>query len=101
MKTQSLKLLLLLLGVSLATTAQTIHPDILNKIWSAYWIAAPQTVPQAYGVYHFRKNFELPQQPSDFIIHVSADNRYKLFVNGNVISQDLPEEIYLTGILKP
>lgn len=87
MKTQSLKLLLLLLGVSLATTAQTIHPDILNKIWSAYWIAVPQTVPQAYGVYHFRKNFELPQQPSDFIIHVSADNRYKLFVNGNVISQ--------------
>lgn len=36
----------------------------------------------AYGVYHFRKSFELDSVPQKFVIHVSADNRYKLFVNG-------------------
>jgi hypothetical protein len=87
MKAQSLILLFLSLCMSSVTIAQTIHPDIQNKIWTAYWVAAPQTVPQAYGVYHFRKSFELPQTPSDFTIHVSADNRYKLYVNGTIISQ--------------
>jgi hypothetical protein len=35
-----------------------------------------------YGVFHFRKSFELKEQPKEFIIHISADNRYRLFVNG-------------------
>jgi len=37
-------------------------------------------------VYHFRKNFSLNEKPASFIIHVSADNRYKLFVNGTLVS---------------
>ena len=35
------------------------------------------------GVYHFRKQFELPALPDKFIIYISADNKYWLFVNGN------------------
>jgi hypothetical protein len=38
-----------------------------------------------YGVYHFRKNFSLNEVPKEFIIHVSADNRYRLFVNGEPV----------------
>jgi hypothetical protein len=33
----------------------------------------------------FRKNFELTENPKSFIVHVSADNHYRLFVNGQYI----------------
>lgn len=60
-----------------------INPDLLSKTWSARWIAVPNAQPYAYGVYHFRKTFDLPGAPSSFIVHVSGDNRYQLFVNGH------------------
>jgi hypothetical protein len=62
--------------------AAQIDPDLLNKPWSAKWISVPGAPPFDYGVYHFRKTFELPSKPAQFVIHVSADNRYQLFVNG-------------------
>lgn len=68
------------------TNSQTIADDILHKRWDAFWIVAPNTPPHDYGVYHFRKTFSLDQKPISFIIHVSADNRYKLYVNGALIS---------------
>src|SRR5216110_2563844 len=66
--------------------SQQIADDILHKRWEAFWIAVPNASLHDYGVYHFRKNFSLDQKPSFFIIHVSADNRYKLFVNGAMVS---------------
>ncbi|KAA9039398.1 Bacterial alpha-L-rhamnosidase [Ginsengibacter hankyongi] len=66
--------------------SQTISKDILTKRWDAYWITVPGTSPKDYGVYHFRKTFVLTVKPSSFSIHVSADNRYKLFVNGTMVS---------------
>jgi len=30
----------------------------------------------------FRRTIDLPQRPSTFVVHVTADNRYQLFVNG-------------------
>ena len=38
-----------------------------------------------YGVYHFRKTFSLGAVKEKFIVHVSADNRYRLFVNGTAV----------------
>src|ERR1043166_5181156 len=64
---------------------QNIAPDILTKKWDAFWIQAPKTNPHDYGVYHFRKKILLSEKPAHFIIHVSADNRYKLFVNGQMV----------------
>jgi alpha-L-rhamnosidase len=69
-----------------ATIAQEIDPAILNKIWKAYWIDVPGEPAQEYGVYNFRKEINLSSKPSSFIVHVSADNRYKLFVNGKLAS---------------
>src|SRR5436190_3258358 len=66
--------------------SQQIADDILHKKWDAYWIAVPNTAPHNYGVYHFRKKIPLDQKPSSFIIHVSTDNRYKLYVNDTLIS---------------
>jgi hypothetical protein len=39
-----------------------------------------------FGVFHFRRVFELNARPSRFVVHVSADNRYRLFVNGEQVS---------------
>ena len=57
-----------------------------NRPWNANWIAAPNDDGNAYGVYYFRKSIDVSVKPSAFIIHVSADNRYKLFVNGTLVS---------------
>ena len=59
-----------------------INPDLLTKAWSARWITVPNAQPFAYGVYHFRKAFDVTAVPSTFVIHVTGDNRYQLFVNG-------------------
>jgi len=57
-----------------------------SRPWNANWIAAPNDPGNAYGVYYFRKHIDLAVKPASFIIHVSADNRYKLYVNGSLVS---------------
>ena len=59
---------------------------ILTKPWNAYWIAAKNETGRDYGVFYFRKSIDLPAKPASFIINVSADNRYKLYVNGTLVS---------------
>jgi hypothetical protein len=57
-----------------------------ERPWNSSWIAAPYDPGNEYGVYYFRKTIDLTAKPSNFIIHMSADNGYKLFVNGVMIS---------------
>jgi alpha-L-rhamnosidase len=45
----------------------------------------PSVQPQEHAVILFRRNFELQDKPSSFIIHLSADNHYRLFVNGKYV----------------
>lgn len=59
-----------------------INPALLKGYWSAAWISYPGVAQRSYGVYHFRKTFVLGARPEKFIVHVSGDNRYRLFVNG-------------------
>lgn len=59
---------------------------MLEKRWSAQWISVPNASADGYGVYLFRKSVELSAKPSSFIIHVSADNRYKLYINEKLVS---------------
>ena len=66
--------------------AEKINPELLANHWKAQWITHPTESLLGYGVFHFRKSFELAAVPSQFIIHVSADNRYRLFVNGKAVS---------------
>src|SRR5882724_9628384 len=54
--------------------------------WAANWIDAPNASTQGYGVYHFRKTIDLATKPQAFVVHVSADNRYELYVNGKPAS---------------
>jgi alpha-L-rhamnosidase len=84
-------LLMLFLNVSLSAQtilqapAAKINPALLNNRWKAQWITHPSVSVVDYGVFHLRKSLDLKEQPKEFIIHVSADNRYRLFVNGNAV----------------
>jgi alpha-L-rhamnosidase len=87
-----------------------INPMLLTNQWSAQWITHPSESVLDYGVFHFRKSFELKEQPREFIIHISADNRYRLFVNGKAVCfgparADLEhwsyESIDIAPLLKP
>ncbi len=64
-----------------------VNPALLNGSWNAQWVSCPGVPLRAYGVYHFRKTLELQEKPAHFIIHVSADNRYILYVNGEEIGK--------------
>lgn len=68
------------------TNAQTKPAPSVNRPWKAEWIAAPGDKGSSYGVFYFRKSIDLSQKPQSFVINVSADNRYKLYVNGRLIS---------------
>lgn len=63
-----------------------INPGLLVHEWAAKWIAVPDEPADEYGVYLFRKNIEIDAVPDTFTVHVSADNRYKLYVNGTLAS---------------
>ena len=78
--------ILFLLICFISTQSQLVANDLLQKKWDAYWITVPGATLHDYGVYHFRKSFSLNQKPAKFIIHISGDNRYKLFVNGTMVS---------------
>src|SRR6185369_3076578 len=61
-------------------------PGLLSDRWPAQWIMQPNAPRNEYGVYLFRKQFELTTRPGRFVVHVSADARYRLFVNGRSVS---------------
>ncbi|WP_170831138.1 family 78 glycoside hydrolase catalytic domain [Arachidicoccus rhizosphaerae] len=68
-------------------TLIAVNPKLLQGTWPGHWIHMneQQADPRAYGVYHFRKAVNLATLPSHYIIHVSADNRYRLYINGHWI----------------
>jgi alpha-L-rhamnosidase len=53
--------------------------------WEARWIG-PEEGAYRYGVHYFRKSFSLKTKPYRFVIHLSADNRYRFFVNGTYVT---------------
>lgn len=97
-QTMRIYFLMMLFGVALKSQGQVINADVLNKPWKAQWITGPG-IPinrfnatsdlslKDYGVFKFRKTIQLNEKPSSFLVHVSGDNRYKLFVNGKLASQ--------------
>jgi alpha-L-rhamnosidase len=52
----------------------------------AQWIAPPDAPADSFGVFRFRRVLELPARPEHFVVQLSADNRYRFFVNGEAIA---------------
>jgi alpha-L-rhamnosidase len=73
-------------GLAKYAHAQTADAKAQKKQWNAQWIAVQGDTGTSYGVFYFRKNIDLAAKPAMFIVHVSADNRYKLYVNGTLVS---------------
>jgi alpha-L-rhamnosidase len=71
---------------SIKGNAQINQTPQKKKPWNAHWIAAKDNSGTDYGVFYFRKSIELKEKPKAFNIQVSADNRYKLYVNGKIVS---------------
>jgi alpha-L-rhamnosidase len=80
------KKLIFLFFISSSLLSQSQTDNFFSKPWDAYWIHVPNQPAHDYGVYQFRKTFTLSAKPASFIVHVSADNRYKLYVNGQLVS---------------
>ena len=66
--------------------AQPASTRLLGQAPSAAWIAHPDDPGDVFGVFHFRRVFTISEMPEQFIVHVSADNRYRLFINGRQVS---------------
>src|ERR1041384_4691852 len=70
----------LLLGPTRAATAQA--RTVFHDAPAASWIAPPGIPGDSFVVFHARRTLDLPARPDHFVLHVSADNRYRLYVNG-------------------
>ena len=53
--------------------------------WNSQWISHPDIDKTAYGLIHFRSTIELDEKPEKFIVHVSGDNRYRMYINGKEV----------------
>ncbi len=88
------KLLLILLLAGPLAYAQNLKPELWNKPWKASWITYAENPNSVYslqglkdyGVFKFQKTISLAEKPAKCLIHVSGDNRYKLYVNGTWVS---------------
>jgi alpha-L-rhamnosidase len=59
-----------------------IQPDPPHHDWKASWITHPTAPLREPVVLHFRRSLTLAAVPASYIVRVSADNRFILFVNG-------------------
>lgn len=73
---------LLGIGVSFAQEAKPLNPALVESKWHARWIACPDAPQKDIGIFYFRKEITLASVPAHFWVHVSADNRFLLHVNG-------------------
>lgn len=62
------------------------HCQPATSEWNASWITLPGANANGYGVYWFRRCLQVSAVPDSLPVQVSADNRYKLFVNGRLVS---------------
>ncbi len=58
----------------------------LKHAWGAQWLTHPTASTLDYNVFLFRREFTISTEVENFVIHVSADNRYKLYVNGEKVA---------------
>ena len=80
--------------------------DWAHSRWKAEWISCPDAPQRDAGVFHFRKTVRVTEQPKNFMVHVSADNHFILYVNGDRVgigpaSGDLAHWRYETFDLAP
>jgi hypothetical protein len=85
--------ILALFAVAVALPALGIHsqssiqPDPLHRAWHASWVTHPNIPLRDPVVLHFRRTLTLDTVPANYVVRVSADNRFQLFVNGHRVGE--------------
>lgn len=72
--------LFLVSAVGAAQTANQSDPP--NRSWHASWVTHPTAPLREPLVLHFRRFLDLTHVPASYVVRVSADNRFILYVNG-------------------
>jgi alpha-L-rhamnosidase len=63
------------------------NPGLIAARWPAFWITSPESSTEVAGVYYFRREFNMASVPAHFWVHVSADNRFILHLNGKYVAE--------------
>lgn len=58
------------------------QPDAAHRDWHAAWVTHPTAPLREPVVLHFRRALDLGATPASYVVRVSADNRFVLYVNG-------------------
>jgi len=67
-----------------STPVQTpAQPDPPHRDWKASWITHPTAPLREPVALHFRRTLTLSAVPATYVVRVSADNRFILYVNGH------------------
>lgn len=78
------KLTLFLLAVTAwCVSTSNAQTEQQSRLWKAQWITSGSAPDRDLAIVHFRKTIELPQQPTHYIVDVSADNQFVFYVNGH------------------
>jgi alpha-L-rhamnosidase len=64
-----------------------VNPALAAAKWAAAWIACPDAPQKDPGIFYFRKELTVTAVPAHFWVHVSADNRFQLRVNGTYVGE--------------
>lgn len=103
---QRIKFATAMLMVMSAAMVAAQSPATRSEPWTAQWITAAGVPQRDEVVLHFRKSIQLPQKPEHFLVDVSADNQFILYVNQQRVGtgpshSDLPHWRYETYDLAP
>ncbi len=104
--TAQIKAFAILLVAIFITSSLIAQEPTARAKWSASWVTHPTAPLREPIVLHFRKSFSLPAVPAHFLVHVSGDNRFILYLNGERIGDgpargDLAHWRYETFDLAP
>lgn len=80
---------LMLLSLAMLVSGQEpwrLNPRWTSHLWNGKWIHEAGVSGREFGVYLYRKKLVLQEVPPAFVIHLSADNRYRLYVNEQLVA---------------
>lgn len=61
--------------------------SLKNQPWNARWISYPGADASDYGTYLFRKSIRLSGKPEQYVLNISADNLFELYVNTHLVAR--------------
>ncbi len=75
------------LALASAPANTPLNPALVAAQWPASWIASASVPGGDPGVFYFRREITLSSVPAHFWVHISADNRFLLHVNGKYAAE--------------